>query len=254
MGGSTRREMAEANDHEAVLTVAVAVAANDDAIADARRDIREKGFARVPWLVADTVKTAVAGQVVRLLALHSRRRDLACPETGGTPRRMRNVAQRHIAKSCPMIAELYRRRDLLDAMSVVVGEPVFECPYEPERFVITCLERGGDTHGWHWDDYRYALVWLIENGPTGTGGLVQAVPATRWDKRDPRVEHYVERGPVHTLELAAGDLYLMRTDTTLHRVTPLTSGRRVILNMAYAGEADLARPITHETMDALWAD
>lgn len=242
-----------ANDHEVVLA-AMTVAAKDDAIAEARRSMREKGFARVPWLVADAVKTAVAAQVVRLLDQHSRRRDLACPETSGTPRRMRNVAQRHIARSCPMIAELYQRCDLLDAVSAVAGEPVFECPYEPERFVITCLERGGDTHGWHWDDYRYALVWLIESAPTGAGGLVQAVPATRWDKHDPRVEQFVERGPVHTLELAAGDLYLMRTDTTLHRVTPLSSGRRVILNMAYASRADLATPITHETMDALWAD
>jgi predicted 2-oxoglutarate/Fe(II)-dependent dioxygenase YbiX len=56
------------------------------------------------------------------------------------------------------------------------------------------------------------------------------------------------------LALAPGDLYLMRTDTTLHRVYPITGGRRVIVNMAYAAARDLARPITHETMDSLWSD
>ena len=44
----------------------------------------------------------------------------------------------------------------------------------------------------------------------------------------------------------------MRTDTTLHRVYPVTSGRRVIVNMGYAARGDLTKQISHETMDNLW--
>ena len=45
----------------------------------------------------------------------------------------------------------------------------------------------------------------------------------------------------------------MRTDTTMHRVYPITGGRRLIVNMAFAASRDLDRPMTHETMDNLWA-
>jgi hypothetical protein len=58
---------------------------------------------------------------------------------------------------------------------------------------------------------------------------------------------------VYSIELAPGDLYLMRTDTTMHRVYPLRAGRRTILNMGFASTADLQREVSHETMDNLWA-
>jgi len=46
----------------------------------------------------------------------------------------------------------------------------------------------------------------------------------------------------------------MRTDTTLHRVFPIGQGaQRIIVNMAYASSDDLARQVTHETMDGLWS-
>jgi hypothetical protein len=55
------------------------------------------------------------------------------------------------------------------------------------------------------------------------------------------------------MELLPGELYLMRTDTTLHRVYPIRAGRRLIVNMAYASRADLTKDVSHETMDTLWA-
>lgn len=32
------------------------------------------------------------------------------------------------------------------------------------------------------------------------------------------------------------------------------AGRRPIVNMAYASRSDLGKPVSHETMDALWAE
>jgi hypothetical protein len=47
-------------------------------------------------------------------------------------------------------------------------------------------------------------------------------------------------------------LYLIRTDTTIHRVYPITRGRRLIVNMSYASRNDLTKQISHETIDNLW--
>lgn len=103
-------------------------------------------------------------------------RDLRCAETGNTPRRMRNVRQAEI---------------------------------------ITRLERAGDSHGWHWDDYAFALVWVVECPPPADGGSVQGVPRTRWNKREPGGPDLASH-PIHSWYLQPGDAYLMRTDTTLH--------------------------------------
>jgi hypothetical protein len=142
---------------------------------------------------------------------------------------------------------------LTGALSAVAGDDVLPCPYEPEQYVITRLECCGDTHGWHWDDYAFALVWIVECPPAADGGIVQGVPGTRWNKDRPRIQQILENNPVHSWEVRPGEAYLMRTDTTLHRVHPITNGRRTIVNMAYACRDDLAKRPSHETMDTLWA-
>ena len=179
------------------------------------------------------------------------RRDLVVAETGSTPRRMRNVTRAEIVEHGSVIPAVY----VAAALSVgqIVGEPVFSCPYEPEQFVITQLEAAGDTHGWHWDDYSFALVWIAECPPEVDGGFVECVPDTVWDKRCPRVRQILRYRRVHRLAVGAGEVYLMRTNTTLHRVHPIHRGRRTIVNMAFAAVGELCAEVSHETMDALWA-
>ena len=46
-------------------------------------------------------------------------------------------------------------------------------------------------------------------------------------------------------------VYLMRTNTTLHRMAPIRRGRRTIVNMAFATAGELCSAVSHETMDAL---
>ncbi|WP_433685742.1 HalD/BesD family halogenase [Nocardia sp. CA-119907] len=118
------------------------------------------------------------------------------------------------------------------------GNQYFPYPYEPEQFVITRLEEPGDTHGLHWDDYSFALVWVAECPPTDGGGFVEWIPDTVWDKAKPEVARLVRDRVVHTLSVSAGDVYLMRTNTTLHRVYPIRHRRRTIVNMAFASTGD----------------
>ena len=226
---------------------------DDPRMARAGAELRERGAAKVEFLVPAAVKGAVAQEAEALITSHGTRRDLVFHDTGDTPRRMRNVREEEIAKLGSVISAVYPTPGLRAALAAIAGEEVLECPYLPERFVITELKESGDTHGWHWDDYSFALVWIVDCPPITHGGFVQCVPRTAWDKTDPQLHKWFVTRPIHSLELFPGDLYLMRTNTTLHRVYPITGGRRVIVNMAYASTGDLVRPITHETMDDLWS-
>ncbi|MGH9157671.1 MAG: HalD/BesD family halogenase [Acidimicrobiales bacterium] len=223
------------------------------ALTAAARDFHERGIAKVPFLVSRAVQQAVADEVLELAEAYGVRREVRFSETDNSLRQMRNVRRDEIFGRAVAIPRVYRAEALCDMMSTVAAERVHVCPYEPEQCLITRLERSGDTHGWHWDDFSFALVWVVECPPAEDGGFVQCVPRTVWDKHDPSVSRALVTGPTYSIELLPGDLYLMRTDTTMHRVYPLRAGRRTILNMGFASTEDLKRSVTHETMDALWA-
>ncbi|MGW5440580.1 HalD/BesD family halogenase [Nocardia asteroides] len=219
----------------------------------ARRELARRGCVVVSGFIPESLRDAVAAETVQLAGVLGVRRDLEFAETGFSPRRMSNVTQSLIVEHGVVIPQVYESDWLLHVLSSIAGEPLFPCPYEPERFVITRLEQPGDTHGWHWDDYGFALVWVAESPDPADGGFVEGVPDTIWDKQRPGIEEILRSRRAHRLDLSAGDVYLMRTDTTLHRVYPIRRGRRTIVNMAFARHDELCRPTTHETMDALWS-
>lgn len=218
-----------------------------------RKSFYETGFALVSYLLPADVKAMVAAEVNELLAEQSVRRDLRLAETGNSPRCMRNVTAADIRAHGGATVDLYGSRAFIRALSNVAGEQVLECPYEPEHYVITHLERPGDTHGWHWDDYSFGVIFVVDCPDVEYGGFVQTVPNTSWDKTNPQVFKQLVNNPIYSYELRPGDIYLLRTDTTLHRVHPVEEGaRRTIINMAYAAERDLTKEISHETMEDLF--
>ncbi|MDC0710242.1 hypothetical protein POL68_17325 [Stigmatella sp. ncwal1] len=219
-----------------------------------RRSLERTGLAKVSNLCPEPLKKKLAEEAEDLLERHARRRDMRFAETGNTPRKLSNVRRQDILEHGGVIPQLYGSEVLLSALSRITGGPVLPCPYNDEQYVITQIHQPGDTHGWHWDDYSYALVWIIDCPPVELGGFVQCVPHTKWNKSSPRLcEAFIDR-PIYSVALAPGDLYFLRADTTLHRVYPLLKAcRRVILNMAFASSANLEKPVSHETMDALWA-
>lgn len=218
-----------------------------------RKSFYEAGFALVSYLLPDDVKERVAEEVREILDLQSVRRDLRLAETSDSPRYMRNVTATDIRAHDGVTVDLYQSSAFRSALASIAGEEVLECPYEPEHYVVTHLERPGDTHGWHWDDYSFGVILVIDCPPVEYGGFVQTVPNTRWDKKNPQVFDQLVNNPTYSHELRPGDIYLLRTDTTLHRVHPLEEGaKRTIINMAYAAERDLTKEITHETMEDLF--
>lgn len=213
---------------------------------------RREGYVRIRDLVPDDVRDAVRAEAEQLLE-HARRIDTTLKTTGDTPRRMSTVGYQYVAKHGTLIPAIYDCPAVTAFLSRLAREQVVPCPYEPERIVMTKQERSGDTHGWHWGDFSFAAIWIIEAPEVSAGGMLQCVPHTDWDKSDPRINEYLVTYPTRTYHHVTGDIYLLRTDTTLHRTVPLVRDvTRIILNMAFASRADAERVATHETTDALF--
>jgi hypothetical protein len=215
---------------------------------------RREGYVKIPELAPPDVKDLVTDEVHRLLALHARRIDIRLKATSDTPRRMSTVGRRGIVADGRVIPEIYQSQAMMDFLSRLARERVILCPFEDEQFVLTKQERTGDTHGWHWGDFSFTLIWIIQAPPIEKGGMLQCVPHTDWDKADPRVHQYLIDHPIRSYHHETGDIYFLRSDTTLHRTVPLEEDcTRIILNTCWASEADAERAATHETMDAIFA-
>ena len=184
---------------------------------------------------------------------HGATHDLVFEITDNTPRRMTTVGQPVIRDEGPLIHAFYFNPDLLTFVSDLVGEQVHTCPYAGEHYVISTLDRNGDTHGWHWDDYTYGIILVLEAPHYTDGGFIQAVPNTSWNKQNPDVYGALLSSQVRSYALEPGDAYVVKTNTTMHRVHPIRGeSRRTIINMTLASTADLTKPMTHETNDALF--
>lgn len=199
--------------------------------------------------------TAIArAEADGLLRGAGRRRDLRIRATGDSPRRYANVSRDAIVERDGLLAAVYRDDAVRRAIATLAGEPaIFTVPYAPEEIVLARMERAGDTHGWHWDDYAFSLVWVLDAPGPSDGGAIEFVCETTWDKSDPQIDAYVARGS-ERLSLRCGDAYLLDGTVVLHRVAPLLrDAQRTIVCFSYARASDFDRPISHETLEALYA-
>ena len=213
---------------------------------------RKNGYVKIRNLVPPDIKELVTGEVHQLLQ-HARRIDIQLKETGNTPRKMSTVGQRHIEENGEIISKVYHSQAMMSFLSRLAYEPVVPCPWEDEKYVIIRQERKGDTHGWHWGDFSFTVIWIIEAPDLSYGGMLQCIPHTNWDKSNPRVHEYLINNPIHTYPHATGDIYFLRSDTTLHRTVPLVEDRtRIILNTCWGSETDSKKKKSHETMEAMF--
>jgi hypothetical protein len=226
---------------------------DDDTVRRMSQHFRREGYVKIPGLVPQDLFDEVSVEVNRILDLHERRIDLKIKVTGESPRYMSTVNHASISSTSDLVPAIYDSAELKGFLSRIAREDVVECPYEEERFICTRLHKKGDTHGWHWGDFSFTLIWIIEAPEAKYGGQLQCVPHTDWNKDDPRVEEYLINHPIRTYGHVTGDIYFLRSDTTLHRTVPLNEDKtRIILNTCWASLSDTRKPSTHETMQAMF--
>ncbi|MEO3704472.1 HalD/BesD family halogenase [Trichormus azollae] len=221
----------------------------ENLLQDLAKSFQNEAYVKIPNFVPPVIETGVRGEVCNLLDQHALRRELFLKVTSNTPRFMENVRQADIKQKGKIIPAIYHSEALMFFLSMIVKDEVILCPFEQEKYLITRMTQSGDTHGWHWDDYSYSLVWFMEAPPPELGGTLELIPNTHWDKENPNVEYYLEHFPIQSRSHAKGDVYLIKADTTMHRVTPLRGNiTRTIVNMAWANKGDLEKEISHETI------
>ncbi len=215
-----------------------------------------EGLVHLGKLLPPDLAAAMNEEAVWLLENHGRRREVVLPTTGNTPRSYRSVARDYIARWGGIIPCFFHSEAIRGFLAEVAGERLHKVPYEPEEFIVNALEAAGDTHGWHFDDYSYALVWVAEAPDPMLDARVEYIPGVRWNKEDPegQLKELLATRPVRSLYVEPGTCYLMQTRKTLHRVSPLADHcRRTAVIFTYANDHDLRDDsITHETMEAIY--
>lgn len=238
---------------DSLLSEHLAETYSDEQVRELASHFKRYGYVKLPGLVPAAVWDIVENEVRRLLDVHAHRIDIHLRETGNSPRYMSTVGQRSIERDGEAIPAVYSSTALTGFLGRLAGEEVHPCPWDEEKYVIIRQEKPGDTHGWHWGDFSFTVIWMIEVPPPEIGGSLQAVPHTYWDKEDPRVGEWLAERQVDTWDHVTGDLYFLRSDTTLHRTIPLSEpATRIILNTCWASYTDTLKQQSHETMEAMF--
>nr|WP_139790143.1 hypothetical protein [Halomonas sp. BC2] len=136
-------------------------------------------------LLPEDIKQSIASEARQLLDKESERRELIVEQSGGTPRSYNSVGRDIIRKEGVYIPAFFDSKEILNFLSTIIGEKIHKVPYAPEEFIINSQSKRGDTHGWHWDDYTFALIWVVDEPDILSGGRVEFVPRIKWDKEKP---------------------------------------------------------------------
>lgn len=198
-------------------------------------NLRENGLVKVTELIPTETINSVRDDALQLSKSFGERKDLNLHTTANTPRKMVGVKTDDIRENGKIIPNLYLDDTLRKMMESIAGEKIYDCSEKDEDYLIFHQQKKGDTHGWHWGDFRYALIWVLIAPPIEYGGMLQCVPHTSWDKQSPDINKILCRRKISSYYFQSGDVYFFKTDTTLHRTVPLIiDSERLILNMTFA--------------------
>lgn len=230
---------------------------SDEHIEELQRSLRENDLVVFEQLLPEELRIKLHEEAFSMLNDHGVRRELHIKQTGNTPRYFSSTGRQAIAEHGKYIPAFFNSAEIKRFLTRINdGASLLPVPYEPEEYIINRQESIGDTHGWHWDDYTFALIWIVEAPKIGEGALVEYVPKTEWDREDMEycVQKVLNTHEVRQMYIPEGHCYLMRASSTLHRISPLTGpSKRTVIVFTYATEEDLRKDISHETMEQIWA-
>jgi hypothetical protein len=186
------------------------------------QDLHHAAF---PGFVSPEFFAELKADVDALLAFR-RRRDFLMECMDNSPRRMNVVNGHIIEQNSRLIPALYNNPAVIEFLSGVIGEQVLPLTDDIDRYVINQLQMTSDTFGAHYDDYPISFVIILESPGIEGGGYAEMVPRAHSLSQ-------LDENPIR-LPLKAGDAYVLKTDTTAHRVAPLKQDvLRTAINFAY---------------------
>lgn len=226
-----------------------------DKLARAKIQYLTEDYARTTDLIPTAITERLRAEARSLVDSNTRRIDIEVAATGNTPRKMGSLPYTHFAEQSQEFLALYSSQSFRDLLAEVVGTPVLDATYDDEKITGTHQTKPGDTHGWHWGDHELAWIFIAEAPPAEVGGVLQTVPNTIWNKEDPKVTEHLLTNPVRSYHHNAGESYIFKTDSTLHRTVPMEEqSERIIVNFTYASFRDWLDEKTYETTNAVYQE
>ncbi|EGH30447.1 hypothetical protein JTE78_16120 [Pseudomonas syringae pv. aptata] len=215
--------------------------------------LSEHGVVQLDGFLSSALKQEIAHEADELLRSHGKHINVLVQSTGNTPRKYCSVSRDNVFEHAPLIAQLYSDPALLRFLARLTKGGVITCPYEPEQIVVNRMDEEGDTHGWHWDDYSYSLVLVLEAPKQSSGAQVEYLDKTSWDKASAKVQHYLDTMTVQSLELAPCSAYVLLGKRVMHRVSPLLRpDTRKIVCFSYATEEERFAAVDHGSMENIY--
>jgi hypothetical protein len=206
------------------------------------KEFEKDGYVKLPKFLTSEAFAAISGEVRRLHCARVRK-DFIMPNYN-TDRKMSVISGKEVVRNSNVIAEFYSCRDLRERISWLTGADIHTVHHEDEFLVVNFLDGERDTHGWHLDDPRFALIVIIDSPLPHVGGTLEYVP--KWhelaveENFDPvyqslrGVDIARRRGLVRSDTLESSDCYLLDAANVLHRVSPMQKeGSRKALNLAF---------------------
>jgi hypothetical protein len=207
-----------------------------------RNFFRDNGYVKLPAFLTPDAFRAVSSEVVRLHSTRIRK-DFVMPDFN-TDRKMSILSGKYVVRESDVIANLYACQELRDWITALTGTDIHTVLHDDEFLVVNFLDGERDTHGWHLDDPRYALIIVVESPAAHTGGCIEYVPdwkqlaSEECFEPHQNVELGVEickrKNKLRSDTLKSSDCYLLDAGEVLHRVSPMSAeGRRKALNLAF---------------------
>lgn len=222
-------------------------------VATLATELLKNGVVTLPDFLPSSIMDGLAREADQLLSRHGKRVDALIPSTGNTPRKYVSVSRDRVFEHALTIAKFYQNSELIRFLANLTSSNVIECPYEPEQIVVNRMSESGDTHGWHWDDYSYSLVCVLEAPEQENGAQVEYIDGTSWNKDSTQVKHYLDTMTVQSLDLTPGMAYVLLGKRVMHRVSPmLRADSRKIICFSYATEEERFAEVDHGSMEDIY--
>jgi hypothetical protein len=215
---------------------------------------KRDGLINVHNLLPDTLWSQLREETQAVVSKFGKKRDLRLGQTDNTRRALTTVGNDWCRKNGPCMSAIYDSSDFHGLLSEIAGERVSVFPDPVEQLAVSLMEEPGDTHGWHWDDCSFALIWMIECPPPSFGGFTQCVPNTGHEKGKTNIFEVLIKHQIVSYFFPEESFYFFRSGTTLHQVHPLVKpARRLIINMDFVSDQDLQRDLDTSTTQLFYS-
>lgn len=229
----------------------------DESLCVYREQFQTRGIVKIDRFFEPIVFDDLKQEVEQLLRFAKRRNFTM--RAYETPRRMAVVGGRTICRYSEKLALLYYSQPIIEFLSAVVGSRLLLSQQQDAFMTINHLEGDGDTQGWHLDDGSTAVIYAFSTPDEGEGGALEYIPGwpdymTAIDTPEGlSVQSVVDvarkQGLVRSLHLTANTMYILKSDTSLHRVTPLINPKRSRTVVAAGYESQRVRVYSHTGSD-----